>query len=829
MHKESDADMRVNGGWRARWALLLCALCCLVVGLPAHAAGLNASAGRGYVDQVQVLGRQMQVSGWAGSEQPQVFVTNVIVHVAGREVFRGRMQRAERPDVAEATGRADWRGSGFSVRFTLPSDLPAGPQPLAVDMRLGDGREFRLGTDEAQQRVEIAPWHGPSLRARIALGLALGLPLLALIGGRALPARWRGAPWPLAGALGLSFVLLVGTGVTGSSLPLLLGPPAVTEGEAATWWGAPRVVRSDEWQVITPLALAQAAHAPRFPVLNRNLGQDGQNMLVIGMTGVPVAHASALAKPATWGFFAFDLRRALAWAWWLPWFGGFAACWALLVRLTGLGWRPAAALAACLALAPYSVAFSGWPAYLLMFAALGLLALDRLLHAARAGAALGWGALLGWSAAGYALVLYPAWQISVATLCGPLALAWAWRQRAHWRWGWAQTLGAALALALPAALLWAWWADVREAVAVMRATVYPGQRASEGGGDIDRWFLLKGWLNPVTMHADAPMVRSEAASFLFLWLGTLAALALAWWRARRVDVVPLALLAFAAFALTYQFAGLPAPVLQASLWRLVTSYRLDLALGLAQVLLLGWLLARPGDAAAAPATRWAAGLAALAALGLAAWEVSRMPLDIAEPLPQGFVLLCALAVAAAAALLVLGRGAALLALYGGWTLAAVATFHPLVRAPDRLDVLPALRAAGMRTGPEAPRVAVLGERNWAMTLPAAGVPVVSSVFYYPQFSLWRALDPQGAQRGVYNRYQRLMLELAPLDEAQPYRIESPRLDEVRVTLDPQRFDFRLLGAQLVLAPAASAKALQGNATLEPAAETDAYVLLRVRP
>ena len=33
------------------------------------------------------------------------------------------------------------------------------------------------------------------------------------------------------------------------------------------------------------------------------------------LTGVPVAHASALAKPATWGFFAFDLRRALAWAW----------------------------------------------------------------------------------------------------------------------------------------------------------------------------------------------------------------------------------------------------------------------------------------------------------------------------------------------------------------------------------------------------------------------------------------------------------------------------------------------------------------------------------
>ena len=838
MEKIAENEKRPAGP--THWLRALCwMLLCLLGPLPGAWAALDFEVGRGHVDQAQVEGQRMHVSGWAAAVEPHVFITNVIVQVAGREVYRGRMQRVDRPDVADATGRPAWRSSGFEVRFQLPNDLPAGPQPLQVSVRLGDGREFQLATSERTGSVDIVAWQGPSMRVRLALLLAVALPGLLLLGGRLLPPRWRGSPLPLAGGLGLSFVLLVAVGVTGSSLPLLLGPPAVTESDAQLWWGEPRPVRSDEWQVSTPLAIAQSAHEPQFPLINRNLGHDGQNMLVVGMTGVPVAHWTALAKPATWGFFVLDLRRALAWAWWLPWFGGFGACWWLLMRLTRLAWTPAAVLAACLALAPYSVAFSGWPAYLLMFAALGLVAVDRLLHAARMRAALGWGALLGWSAAGYALVLYPAWQISVATLCAPLALAWAWRERAVWRWSGRQSLGVLLALAVPAALLWAWWLDARDAVALMRATVYPGQRAFEAGGDIDRWFLLKGWLNPITLHVDAPMVRSEAASYPFVWLGTAAALALTWWRARRVDAVSLALLAFVVFALTYKFIGLPAPLLRATGWSMVTAYRLDLALGLAQLLLLGWLLgpvAAPGDTGQARASPLVWGMAiAAGALTLAqvTWEVARMPLDIADSLPQGFVVLCALAAAAAALALVLRRATALLVLYGGWVLAAVVSFNPLVRAPDRLQLVSELKAAGVAAAGQQPltRVAVLGERNWAMTLPAAGVAVVNSVFYLPQPTLWRALDPQGTQRDVYNRYQRLLLDLEPQYGALPWRIESPRLDEVRVALDPVRFDFRLLDARFVLARPHGADGLLRNATLAPVAQTsgaDGYLLLKVR-
>ena len=111
--------------------------------------------------------------------------------------------------------------------------------------------------------------------------------------------------------------------------------------------------------------------------------------------------------------------------------------------------------------------------------------------------------------------------------------------------------------------------------------------------------------------------------------------------------------------------------------------------------------------------------------------------------------------------------------------------------------------------------------------------MINSVFYHPQPSLWRRLDPEGRQRGVYNRYQRLLLELGPQPDGAGFALESPRLDEVRLTLDPVRFDFRLLGARHVLAPAGHTAELSANPSLTPvhggADAARGYALFLVRP
>ncbi len=813
------------------------------------------AAGRGYVEQVSVSAqpRQIALTGWVATERPHVFVTNLIVQVAGREIYRGRMHRYERPDVVQSTGRRDWLPSGFRATIALPAALPAGSQPLEVSVRLGDGSTFALSPAPQADRVIVPATVQPTRSASLAALLALLAPLAILVFAGPIErvalrqgARAGLAPKLFAAGVAGSFVLLVALGLTGSSLVLAFRDaapqsPVVTPLGEVPWAGEPQPVRSDEWQVITPLALAQHAHTPRLPVRNRNLGPDGENMLVIGMTGVPVAHLSALAKPATWGFFLLDLRRALAWYWWFPFFACFGALALLLHRLFALDWRLAAGLSATVALAPYSVVFSGWPAYTASFAATALLLAERLLHARRWLPAAGLGAALGLALTGYALVLYPAWQISLAWLFGGLALAWGWRERRVLGFGRAQAVGALLALLVLGVLLGSWWYSAHDAVEAIRGTVYPGQRSAEVGGDIDRWFLVKGLLGPLTMYLPSAATNAtDAGSFVFLLPAIGIALLVAWWRARRVDPVPLVVASFLLMALSFMFVGWPAGIAKATLWSSTTTYRMDLALGLAQVLLIAWLLAprqqaeRSSGLFSAGAARFTGALVALGTLLPTVWQLQRVPPEIQIMLSPTFVLLTLAALGIGAYLLLMRRTRAFAALFCGWTLASALPFNPIAQAPKALALdaeLARQLGEGEATAPVAQRrIAIIDQRNWAMTLPAAGVPVLNSVFYHPQPGLWRKLDPDGRQRVLHNRYQRLLFTLGAVEGPDAHRIDSPRLDEVVVTLDAARFDFSLLDAAFVLAPPRDAQALRTNPTLARVdAASAGHALYRVVP
>jgi hypothetical protein len=800
--------------------------------------------GTGYVEDVRYLAqaRQLVVSGWAAPEKASVFTTNLIVFLGGREIYRGRMERSERPDVVAATGRADWLSSGFSIRIAVPRGVESGLQTLKARMHLGDGTEFDLGTAPKAQTVDIsAPSPAPSLLARLALGAAICAPLLVL-GGLPRPERSQSRPIGnqprrealFGAATMLSFVLLVASGWTGSSLGLLLDERGIARHDETPWLGELRSVRSDEWQVITPLAISQTMHQPKFPIINQNLGPDGHNMMVIGMTGVPVAHISSLAKPATWGFFLFDLRRALAWYWWFPYFSCFAAVWLLLLRFFSLDWRLAAGLALTISAAPYSVVFSGWPAYAVFFPVTGLLAADAALRTLRWQHSVAAGVLLGLSIAGFTLVLYPAWQIPLAYLFGSFALAWFASRRNALRFGRAQVAGVIAAAAVALLLLVSWWLDASEAIAGIRGTVYPGQRSIEVGGDIDRWFLVKGLMSAMSMYQNSSLMwgASDAGSVALFVLPAMAAVVLRFMRVRRVDAIAATLCAYLAFTLFFMFVGLWPDLARWTLWGSATSYRLDLVLAMAQLLVFAWL-ASPGpsgngEPAASPVIAFA--IAVLVAIQ-AAYLYHLVPPAILETVPVSFVLLTLLAMAGGSYLLLRGRHVAFFGVYGALMFIPAFPFNPLGVAPDEIastqELAQAFRAAKGKGARGSHGIAVIGDRNWAMVLPAVGLPVVNSVFYYPQQSLWRRLDPDAKSRGVYNRYQRVLFVLGPLETSSSYRIDSPRLDEVRVTLDPARFDFRLTGGEAVLTGARDAQALADNATLRPSHVAPDWTLFTV--
>jgi len=636
------------------------------------------------------------------------------------------------------------------------------------------------------------------------------------------PARRLGAngtvanAWAVAGrfpariaalALLALFAGLVGFGTTGSSLDVGFrdGQDLILAIDHVRIAGTSRPIRSDEWLVFTPLSIAQYNHVPAFPIVNRQLGPDGQNMLVAGMTGVPVAHLSQLAKPATWGFHIFDLRRALAWYWWLPVFGGLFAVWGMMTVLTPGRWALGLATATLFVTSGYVVAWSNWPAYVTLFPATAFVAFFCMFRTRHPLGLLALSGVLGLSLAGFVFVLYPPWQVSLGYLFLFLTVGVAVRDRIWTQLDARRALCLAVSAAVAVIMVWAWWRDAGDAIAAMRATVYPGQRTAVTGGGLELWQAVRGMFNHYSIYylGATSTNQSESASFILMFPVVIAAALVPGLGRRRPAWPELALMAFCLFVLWFQFAGFGRTLAAWSQWGRVPTYRTDLALGLASILLCS---------ASLTTTLPTTGRMRMAAAGIAlvyAVAVLFAAMDTPEtaigPVHLSMWLLMTPFVFLLSYWLLAGKSRQFLLGSAFVTCSMTVPFNPLWRAPT--DVVP---IAGLLGKDEVlrHRVLVVGSQVEAMGLLAAGVPVANGVFYYPQKSLWRSLDPTGRNSAITNRYQHLSYHPDTTAAVADFRLESPHDDVVRVVFNPQRFDFRLTTADRVLAP--NALDLSGN-------------------
>ena len=809
----------------------------LVVALLARTA--TAAQPAGHVDALVYTptSQQLHIQGWAWDASNGQPASSLRVTVGGQQLVVDALHRVERPDVRAALGMSALH-AGFSASLALPTALPEGVHAVEIAAVWPNGTALQLPMSQAGQvRVQA---DGPPARHWILLALVAGWIVLAStprLGAWGLRAGGWVAHRPqwVGLALVVLFGLLVAAGVTGSSWPLLAqGAESALvqfQGSQAHVF-APRYIRADEWGILTTNALAQWNHHPPFPVVNTNLGPEGQNMGVIGMTGTPIAQWAAVARPATWGYFFLPLRQAMAWHWQFPFFACLFALWKALGLLQPA--RPGfnLVLAVTFCVAPYAAGWSLWPLYAAFFPLALFVAFAALTQARHLGSALPWGAAMGVLLAGWVLVLYPPWQVTVGTFVALLALGWTadHRDRLQWRWG--QWLGLALALLLAGALLASWWLDTSDAVARMQATVYPGGRTALQGADIRNapWWALRGYLNTEALtfglggnaQALAPSVnvnQSEISSYILL---PLPVLLLALWRSTQ----PLhnrwalrACLVFAAFWLVFRFVGVPLWLAKATLWSHVTAIRLDLAMGLACTALLAlvWADAPPSHNPALSERvmrhRLVSTAVALAGVGLVALEFSWMP--------QGLLL-------ADSALF---RGAMVLAVgWGSWwvmrgrlrpaaglllllSLVASLGFNPWSRAPRAVQLTPAVAALASEQG-RLQRTLVIGnDAKASVTLVAAGVPVVNAVLYYPHPELWKNMGLTDSDWDEVNRYQHLIFSLEPMPPTEPPFKAHGDMDLVRVSIDPQRFDFASTGAGRVVAATDAAPLLRASPNL----------------
>ncbi|MEE4128158.1 hypothetical protein [Pseudomonas viridiflava] len=616
----------------------------------------------------------------------------------------------------------------------------------------------------------------------------------------------------------LVFLLFTALGLTGSSLNLGLRNTPFVDADMTRIWGHERPIRSDEWLVLTPMAIAQHNHTPRHPVLNTSLGLDGQNMLVVGMAGVPVAHVSTLAKPATWGFFVFDLKRALAWYWWFPTFGCFLALAHLLNALAPGRWRQGFLFALLFVAAPYAVAWSFWPAYAVFFPCVALLCLLKILSARSTWLLLPLGVLAGLALAGFVLLLYPPWQVSVGYVFIALLAGLVWRDRLYRGIRLEHLLAILLAVLIAGIVLISWWLSAQDAIHAMMRTVYPGQRHIEVGGNVPWHMTLKGYTNLTALAytENSTVNQSEIASFYY-YLLPLATLFLLRARQRALDASDIALTIIMSLILIYMLIGFGPTLSTYSLWSYVPPNRADLAFGLAS-LILTHLLIRPARqdvirSESPTFIAWAVALiwATLVYDALKAFEGPVMA-GSSSSITLGLMLL----VIASGYFLLTRQTRAFLIVNLGLTLATTLSFHPVFVAPHWFrNSLPYQDSPAL----------TLSTRIPMMFLFASGQKVVNGVFYYPQDSLWKRLDPENRHVQLHNRYQHLMFINQPL--ATGLEITVPHPDMVTVLINFQTQDFNRTGASLVLAPDSDKPQLSLNPTLSLQHSEKGWSLFRV--
>lgn len=790
--------------------------------------------------------QQLHIHGWVWDSVTAQPAASLRVAINGEEHMVNPLPHMERPDVKE-TLKISLRNTGFAVAVLLNEPLSVSSTTADVTAVFVDGRSFRMPAKPVSSIP--APATQPPYRHWILLALVLGWLALAYI------PQWRSwsdrtgnwvkrYPSHISVAIVTMFALSVAFGITGSSVQLLLTSPWNNGGDGTIAFEGqsyhifqPRGVRTDEWLVVTPSALAQWNHTPPFPVINTNLGLEGQNMGVIGMTGVPVAQPAALARVATWGYFFLPLRQAMSWHWQLPFFGCLLFLWLTLnlLRPSRPGFNLLLSITFCVA--PYAAGWSLWPLYAtflplaLFVLAASLLRTDQLAKTVLLGVIMGI-LLVGW-----ALVLYPPWQVSVGTFMALLAVGWV---ADHWRelqWRKAQWLGLGLALAISAALMGSWWKDTANAIAQMQATVYPGSRVAQQGADIGMpWWTLRGYLNTDVLTFSTPgLNQSEISAYLLLPL-PMALLGL-WYSTRNSSHswTLRACLAFLTFWLVFRFVGLPLWLTKITLWNHVTSTRLDLVMGLACTMLVALIYTRPPEhpSKLKYLQSWPPALCvALVSASLVSWELHVLPPGIPLAKSQVFQWAMMLAIGVGAWWMMRGRMRSAATLMLLLNLVATLAFNPISRAPNAVTLTSNDITRPLRNTSNHPliRTLVISDSTTpSMMLAAVGVPTVGGVLYYPHRSLWSSMGLPKQEWPVVNRYQHLTFSLTDVPSAPAFRVKSSQADTVIVTIHPQSFDFASAGAQRVAAQEKDAALLRASPALNELGQSGGWVWFAVQP
>lgn len=390
----------------------------------------------------------------------------------------------------------------------------------------------------------------------------------------------------------------------------------------------------------------------------------------------------------------------------------------------------------------------------------------------------------------FILNLYPAWQVPLGYMFLAIGI---WCLHENWEKvkklklrDWMVIAGA---LGLVASFVLSYFIVASEYVEVINATVYPGKRVNAGGFKLHKLFYYA--QAPFYAYQDVGNASEAGVYFNLFPIPTLMA-AYCFLREKKKDWLTGGLLLVQIPMLIYVTVGFPEMIAKLLLFSHSTPKRLVDVVGLMQVYLIVILLSHYRDAVKLPKT--AAGFIGAVTAGFAIWVSSYNYPDYMS-LIQKAVMFVVIAVSAVCLMISLRRRTQILFLAG---LIAVSLFtgsyvRPVIKGFDAIYAKPVAGeiqkiAADDKEGKWITQ-GVVGLSAYTV---ACGAPTVNSCNVYPNLELWESLDPEHKYSNIYNRYAHVDVEFT----SQKTSFELVWGDHIKVNLSYK--DIEKTGAAYLL-------------------------------
>lgn len=346
--------------------------------------------------------------------------------------------------------------------------------------------------------------------------------------------------------------------------------------------GDPKLIRVDEWRILSPYLLSQAAK--NFPSENYTFGPGKAPVLL----DLPARHFSNFFEPQNWGFFVLDVERGFSFLWNYAVFGFIISSFLLLMLLTKNNFG----LSVFGSLFLFFSGFFQWWCLAtvgVMVTAFNciLISFIYLISSKKPGVIVAAAAFLLLFVFNFSLTFYPAFQVPLGLLMIALLIGYVCEYfsiKSFFRF---QSLRICLlcAVALGVCIVaYFLYSDLKSTIVLTMNTAYPGKRFSIGGDfGLDR--LFSGFYGLFFNEKKFLWGNvCESSSFIFYFPVIIVAVGVNCFR-KKCDPLQIALSVYLLVMGFFIVQGFPPFLAKISLLSFVPSYRGIIGLGVGSILL----------------------------------------------------------------------------------------------------------------------------------------------------------------------------------------------------------------------------------------------------